>query len=186
MANIIARPQVNILDACKIAIKKCVTFTGRARRSEFWWAQLALLVISFIVALIPFFGKIIQLFLSLLNISLTFRRLHDTNHTGWWVGANIILGIAGMGIIMIAAIMGGFSVADLTESEEYLIQDLQAALMGSSIMNLFIGVLCFIASGLLQLIILVFCCLDSDFQTNKYGESPKYYMEGEEQKDFIL
>lgn len=178
MANITTRPQVEFLDACKMAIQKCVTFTGRARRSEFWWVQLAALFISFIVAWIPFFGTICQLFISLLTLSLTFRRLHDTNHTGWWIGANIILGFVGIGIIMAAAVMGGFSLGDLAESEEYWMEDFQTAMMAESAYAL-LGTLCFIASGILQLIILVFCCLDSDFQANKYGESPKYVMEGE-------
>ena len=37
----------------------------------------------------------------------------------------------------------------------------------------------------LQLVILVFCCIDSDIQANKYGESPKYYLEETEQNESI-
>lgn len=35
MVNYLTRPQIGFLDATKQAIQKCVTFTGRARRSEF-------------------------------------------------------------------------------------------------------------------------------------------------------
>ena len=38
MANYAEKPQMGFIEACSTACKKIVTFKGRARRSEFWWA----------------------------------------------------------------------------------------------------------------------------------------------------
>ena len=39
MANLTARPQLSFMEAVKTCFKKYATFSGRARRSEFWWFQ---------------------------------------------------------------------------------------------------------------------------------------------------
>lgn len=132
MANYLARPQVGFLDACKLAIQKCVTFTGRTRRSEFWWATLGLCIINLLLSWIPLVSTVVSLFITLVSLSLCFRRLHDTNHSGWLVIANFACGFVGVGIIFIGAIVGGLSFADLSEGEEYLAENLSTALMGVS------------------------------------------------------
>lgn len=185
MANYLARPQVGFLDACKLAIQKCVTFTGRTRRSEFWWATLGLCIINLLLSWIPLVSTVVSLFITLVSLSLCFRRLHDTNHSGWLVIANFACGFVGIGIILIGAIIGGLSFADLSEGEEYLAENISTALMGVSTIYIIIGGLLVLASGILQLVILVFCCIDSDIQANKYGESPKYYLEETEQNESI-
>ena len=185
MVNYVTRPQVGFLDACKQAIQKCVTFRGRARRSEFWWATLGLCIINLLLSWIPIVSTVVSLFFTLVSLSLSFRRLHDTNHSGWLVIANFACGFVGIGIIFIGAIVGGLSFADLSEGEEYLAENLSTALMGVSTIYIIIGGLLILASGILQLVILVFCCIDSDIQANKYGESPKYYLEETEQNESI-
>lgn len=42
MANYAEKPQMGFIEACSTACKKIVTFKGRARRSEFWWAVLGI------------------------------------------------------------------------------------------------------------------------------------------------
>lgn len=185
MVNYLTRPQIGFLDATKQAIQKCVTFTGRARRSEFWWATLGLCIIHLLLSWIPIVSTLMTLFITLISLSLSFRRLHDTNHSGWLAIANFACGFVGVGIIFIGAIVGDLSFADLSEGEEYLAENLSTALMGVSAIYIIIGGLLVLASGILQLVILVFCCIDSDIQANKYGESPKYYLEETEQNESI-
>lgn len=132
MVNYLTRPQIGFLDATKQAIQKCVTFTGRARRSEFWWATLGLCIIHLLLSWIPIVSTLMTLFITLISLSLSFRRLHDTNHSGWLAIANFACGFVGVGIIFIGAIVGGLSFADLSEGEEYLAENLSTALMGVS------------------------------------------------------
>ena len=80
----------------KICFQKYSTFDGRASRSEFWWFGLFLLLVSIAATLLDFvmfsglaleIGLISTLF-SLATIlpclSVTSRRLHDVNRSGWW------------------------------------------------------------------------------------------------------
>lgn len=43
---------MTFLDSVKTCIKKTLTISGRASRSEFWWFQLSFFVIGLIVGLI--------------------------------------------------------------------------------------------------------------------------------------
>lgn len=72
---------------------KYATFEGRASRSEYWWFS----VFSVLAVVITFFGSasalgidtalifyyVLSLLFFLPSISVTVRRLHDTNHSGW-------------------------------------------------------------------------------------------------------
>ncbi len=85
--------------AVKAFWKNYAVFSGRARRSEYWWAVLFLLAVSFPIALIDtvvFFDTIVQtgsgplsiLFLLVIllpSISLLIRRFHDVGLSGWLV-----------------------------------------------------------------------------------------------------
>ncbi|MES2256096.1 MAG: DUF805 domain-containing protein [Pseudomonadota bacterium] len=66
------------------------TFSGRAARSEYWFFVLYQCLVGFVCGLLMAFG-IGQLLLWLFvvanllpAISVTVRRLHDTDHSGWW------------------------------------------------------------------------------------------------------
>lgn len=180
MASYLAKPQVGFLDACKLAVQKCINFKGRARRSEYWWAILGMFIVNLLTSWIPFIGSLISLFITLMSLSLIFRRLHDTNHSGWYAGTSFIVGWAGLAIMFLGAIMGGMSLSDFTEGEAQLAESMSTALAGASIAYIGIGGICLLVSGILGIVLFVFSCLDSEIQTNKYGESPKYYLEEEQ------
>lgn len=78
-------------------IKKYMDFTGRAPRAEYWWFYLGMIV-AYLVAMIvdslvgiTLFGPygvvtcLLALALIIPGLAVTFRRLHDTNRSGWWV-----------------------------------------------------------------------------------------------------
>ena len=95
--------------AVRSVLGKYATFSGRARRSEFWWWDLAqgliislpyvLAVVLVVVtistdpaatepppAALALVGLMFLLQLALLipTVAVTVRRLHDTGRTGWW------------------------------------------------------------------------------------------------------
>lgn len=161
----IEKPQLSFSEALREARGKLLQFSGRSRRSEFWWCALALLIANLILNLIPFIGGLVALVLSLLMIPLAFRRLHDSGHSGWWLGAYMIVSA------IYACLLGSaiFSVVtgDASDTTE-LLQSVISA-FGNPLV-LITGFVCFI----LGIIILVFLLQDSKFGPNKYGESPKY------------
>ncbi len=175
MANITTRPQVGFLDACKLAIQKSFTFSGRIRRSEYWWAVLGLFIANLLLSWIPFVGPLLSLYIAIVGISLCFRRLHDTGHSGWLVGANVIVGLLGLGVIL-ASIFSSVSLTDIIEDPDYLSEAIINSVGENAVSNI-IGGLLLMFSSIIQLAILIFCLLDSDYHTNKYGESPKYVLE---------
>jgi uncharacterized membrane protein YhaH (DUF805 family) len=73
------------------ALKKYAVFTGRARRSEYWYFTLFNIIISFVVGAIagatntPLLGTAYTLALLLPGIAVGVRRMHDTGKSGWYV-----------------------------------------------------------------------------------------------------
>ena len=102
------RPGVSMIDATILWLKSWNNFSGRASRSEYWWVRIVQLVVQ--VLWLVFFIGVLQmkalsptddgmnllvtvvllvtcvamLVLSVPTLSLTVRRLHDTDHSGWY------------------------------------------------------------------------------------------------------
>ena len=158
------RPQVGFGDAISICFKKYVDFTGRARRSEYWWFMLFCFLISLVTCGI---GGLVVL---LPAYAVQVRRLHDTNRSGWWVGANLILGVVVMGLYIAAM----FSIFGTTlhyyNNETAMLSALMSSGSGWFIILSILGMV----GTVLGIVIFVFTLLDSDRGTNQYGPSPKY------------
>jgi uncharacterized membrane protein YhaH (DUF805 family) len=88
-------------DAISLCFRKYVTFSGRAGRSEFWYFMLFIFVagvVATILDLTSFGGQndimpintIFTLAVILPELSVSVRRLHDTDRSGWWVLISLI------------------------------------------------------------------------------------------------
>jgi uncharacterized membrane protein YhaH (DUF805 family) len=71
---------------------KYATFTGRARRKEYWMfflfnilIAIGLGIIEAIVGLPGILGGLYGLAVLIPGIAVTVRRLHDTGRSGWWI-----------------------------------------------------------------------------------------------------
>ncbi len=77
-------------------LKKYAVFDGRARRREYWMFFLLNILISFAIGLVAGLTRIGELSvlysLSVLipGIAVSVRRMHDTDHSGWWVLVPIV------------------------------------------------------------------------------------------------
>ncbi|MFI6066542.1 DUF805 domain-containing protein [Micromonospora sp. NPDC051227] len=85
--------------AIKSVFSQYVGFSGRARRSEYWWFALFTVLVSIAAAILDsalgltfvegsssgFIGLVVSLALLLPTLAVAVRRLHDTDRTGWWV-----------------------------------------------------------------------------------------------------
>ncbi len=74
-------------------LRQYATFDGRARRQEFWMFTLINFIIAGILEIVraatdSWFLHLIAglygLFVLIPTIAVTVRRLHDSNHRGWW------------------------------------------------------------------------------------------------------
>jgi uncharacterized membrane protein YhaH (DUF805 family) len=86
-------------------LKKYAVFSGRARRKEYWMFALFNFIFSLVLAIIDFLlgigdWAVLSLIYSLAvlipGLAVAFRRLHDTNRTGWWILINLIPIIGGI------------------------------------------------------------------------------------------
>src|SRR5438874_2753879 len=101
-------------------LKRYAEFSGRSSRAEFWWFMLFMMIAYLVVwfgmlmtvgftagnaastspnplAMLGAFGAVgifmVLFWLALIvpTIALTVRRLHDSNRSGWWLGAFYLL-----------------------------------------------------------------------------------------------
>jgi uncharacterized membrane protein YhaH (DUF805 family) len=118
-------PTMGMPDAVRSVLTQYATFTGRARRAEFWWFYLASVLASVVASIIdqilgsPILGILLTLALIVPTLAVGARRLHDTGKSGWWQ------------LIGLVPIVGA-------------------------------------------IVLIVFCCQDSQPGTNNWGPSPKY------------
>ena len=79
-------------------LKKYADFSGRARRKEYWFFTLFNVIVSIVLtlgdALIGTFSEeaglgllsgLYSLAVFIPGLAVTVRRLHDTDHSGWWM-----------------------------------------------------------------------------------------------------
>lgn len=166
MKQFTSTPSVGFTDAVKSTLNNMTNFSGRTRRSEFWWSILAysLLVLVFSIVFGIFIPQnatsIISTFLQFLIFGTTVRRLHDSGKSGWWVGASWIVSALGS----IYTLTKGSMLFDINTDPQDLMEFVFSPLT----------LLMLSLQTILSIIVIVFCLLDSDPKTNKYGESPKY------------
>ncbi|MGC5021283.1 DUF805 domain-containing protein [Micromonospora sp. DT47] len=85
--------------AIRSVLTQYVGFTGRARRSEYWWFALFTVLVGLAAAILDsvlgttlgsdgstgVIGIIVNLALLLPTLAVAMRRLHDTDRSGWWL-----------------------------------------------------------------------------------------------------
>ena len=102
---------MNFGQAIATCMGKYATFSGRARRSEFWWFYLFTILMSWGASiaghfLFPYepgmdgiFVVLVDLVFLLPILAAGSRRLHDTGRSGWW--QLLILTIVGIILLII-------------------------------------------------------------------------------------
>jgi len=100
------RPQTGFLDAVKSYFVHYADFSGRARRSEYWYAILFQIVVSAVIGAIMgsvdglgILGTLWSIATFVPGLALCVRRLHDVGKSGVWY-LWILLPLAG-GIILL-------------------------------------------------------------------------------------
>lgn len=78
-------------EAVNDGLSKYATFSGRTSRSGYWWFYLFYILVlvgaSIVDAAIktPILTGLAVLGLFLPSLAILVRRLHDTDHSGWWI-----------------------------------------------------------------------------------------------------
>lgn len=166
-------PQVEFEESAKNVFKKMIRFNGRIRRSEYWWGVLTLFLVSMAIGFIPIIGLVGIFPLALAGCSLTFRRLHDTGRSGWWIGSRIIIECLVFVLLLSLIDWPTFFNALAADDEHAASRALVDGFKNNSGILILCGVLSLVDIAL-NVIVFIFTLLDSHPETNKYGDSPKY------------
>lgn len=159
---------MNMVDAVKSVLTQYIDFSGRARRSEYWYWVLATILAGVVVGIIELIlgvgsessgplSSLLNLAIFLPGMAVGFRRLHDTGRSGWWIGGFYI------GLFVFAIIIGALFGASISRE------------VGTGLAES-IGVIAIIfgiGALIYMIVLLVFFCSDSDVGPNKYGPNPK-------------
>jgi uncharacterized membrane protein YhaH (DUF805 family) len=102
-----------------VKVIKSFSFSGRARRKEYWMFFLFVIVIELLLGLLDHFlgtysmeagigllGGIFILAIVIQTIAVGVRRLHDTGRSGWWLLLNLIP-VVGPIIVLVLMILKG-------------------------------------------------------------------------------
>ena len=167
-------------------LKKYATFSGRAPRAELWWFFLAVFVVyfglSFVLGVVlgvsaagqtepstgmlASFGAtaifILLFWLALLipSLAVQVRRLHDTNRSGWWLGAFYLLYVLYM--VLLFGLVGSAALG--ANAGEAPSQSFGAMFGGLMIFGF--------AFFIYAIVLIVFYCLPGTNGPNKYGDDP--------------
>ncbi|MGF1661339.1 MAG: DUF805 domain-containing protein [Kineosporiaceae bacterium] len=92
-------------ESIRTVLTKYAVFTGRARRSEYWWFALFLFLLQIVTSIVDnvagttvgegvtgtgVITSLVGLALLLPSLGVQIRRLHDTGRSGWWVLIGLI------------------------------------------------------------------------------------------------
>ena len=170
--------KMGFVEAIKTCFSKAFTFTGRARRSEYWyWYLFSVIVsipLSIILEIIPedawalaFIVALVSLgwnfFNMIATLAVTIRRLHDTGRSGWWYGGSVIG----------AFVWAMFVVAGIVALSVSVVDSTSASMMEALTPFLVVLLVTYIPLLAYSIVLLVWLCQDSTPGPNKYGENPK-------------
>lgn len=81
-------------------LKKYAVFSGRAQRAEYWYFALFNVIINIVFGIVNavvggniiifIFSALFMLAILIPGIAVSVRRLHDTNHSGYWLFITLI------------------------------------------------------------------------------------------------
>ena len=95
---------MDFMTAVRTCFSKYVDFSGRARRSEYWYFALFTFLLSFVTSIVDavigtdydgassggLISTVASLAVFLPSLAVGVRRLHDTDRSGWWILIGLI------------------------------------------------------------------------------------------------
>ena len=95
---------MDFMTAVRTCFSKYVDFSGRARRSEYWYFALFTFLVNIVTTVLDnivgtdydgttsggLISTVVSLALLLPSLAVGVRRLHDTGRSGWWILIGII------------------------------------------------------------------------------------------------
>lgn len=118
-------------------LRKAFVFHGRASRGEYWWVMLFIMLLSFAVGFLTvaatdlagididsalsdnianIASTILQILIFIPDMSLSVRRLHDENLSGWWVLLPVATTIMSVVATLVVLVTGSGNQAEVAQT----------------------------------------------------------------------
>ena len=97
---------MSFADAIRSCFSQYVGFSGRARRSEYWYWTLFAVIVGVVAGIISnaahtqIISYVASLALFLPGLAVAARRLHDTNRTAWWLLIALVPFVGGVVLLV--------------------------------------------------------------------------------------
>jgi uncharacterized membrane protein YhaH (DUF805 family) len=91
LVQTLLKPKTIQMNYYLAALQNFATFSGRARRSEYWYFQLFNVIITIVLTVIgffihfPFLGNIFSLVMLIPTLAVGVRRMHDVGKSGFFI-----------------------------------------------------------------------------------------------------
>ena len=167
MENVIQTPPMSFGEALKTCFKKYATFSGRARRSEFWWFSVLPWLLS--LAMYGIFwwklAKVSEIESKVAEVMFDEEKLNALKDQAAGYDSTFMIVMVVLGIIGLLLLLPGLAVSvrrlhDTGKTGFWLI-----------------GAIIPIVNFVVGIILLIFYLKDGDRGVNKYGPSPKYIVQ---------
>lgn len=170
MEKTMTTQEMGFLEAVIQVFRKAFSFKGRARRTEYWYWTLFTILVNTIATIADgetdgVLAALAGLILFIPGLSVTVRRLHDIDRSGWWLGGYYFITIIATACLIVWAVSNGVgNYPDIPDSSNFTLK-------------LMIAVLLYIlAIAAFGFIMLAWYCTPGTIGSNKYGEDPKHIM----------
>jgi len=111
---------MDFMTAVRTCLSKYVGFSGRARRSEYWYFALFSFLVSLATSVIDavigtdydgatsggLINTVAGLALFLPGLAVAVRRLHDTDRSGWWLLIGLVPIVGGIVLLVFMVLEG--------------------------------------------------------------------------------
>lgn len=161
---------MDFVTAIKTVFSKYATFTGRARRSEFWYWYLFSVILNLLTCWMPGINMLVSLAILLPTLAVAIRRLHDTNRSGWWLLLSIVPSLVAMCVLV--SIVGA-AIVSIASGASDVDPESMAILFASNIGLMVLYLLCILLAFVGAIILIVWWASDSQPGDNQYGPNPK-------------
>ncbi len=164
---------MSMTEAVKTVFSKYGTFSGRARRSEFWYFQLFVFVINMVFGVflnrlepgtrayraVSGLEGIFALVVFLPSLAVSWRRFHDIGKSGAWSLMGTISAVITAAFVVVLALT--YAATGSSVSDGVL------ASIGLTVIGLFLAVI------VVSILMLVWLCREGQAGPNRYGPDPK-------------
>ena len=152
------------------AMRRYIDFSGRSSRAEFWFFVLFVFILSVIASVLEAvlfgnYGRGVAVLSSLVSLihfipslSVSVRRLHDIDRTGWWIML-AFLPVVALVVAMGGSVMMMFGGGEIDGMAGF-------AAMGTGLM------LTALISLIVLIVLIVFYCTPGTPGPNRYGPPP--------------